>query len=87
MPVRVEDIDLAALAEALQRTFEGHVPTGYLPGRTVFRDAVVEELECSQLEAEQLIDTMIGRGFLRYQGDPAEQVDDLTQPWMITPRL
>jgi hypothetical protein len=33
-------------------------------GRTLLRDAVVEHLGCSQLAGEQIIDTMVGRGFL-----------------------
>jgi hypothetical protein len=83
MTFRPEDIDLAQLAAELQRTFGDRPPTGYLPGRTAFRDAVVAKLECSQLEAELLVDTMISSGFLRYSGTPTEKVDEL-EPWEIT---
>ncbi len=83
-----EEVDLAQLADALRRTFANYPPVGYLPGRTALRDAVVDELKCSQLEAEQLIDTMISHGFLVYRGEPAARVEDL-EPWIITrdPRL
>jgi hypothetical protein len=37
---------------------------GSLAGRTAFRDAVVEVLRCSELEAELIVDTLVARGFL-----------------------
>jgi hypothetical protein len=40
------------------------VVKGAVVGRTRLRDAVAHELQCSQLQAEQLVDTMIGRGLL-----------------------
>jgi hypothetical protein len=82
MVFRPEDVDLADLADALKRIFANQPPIGYLLGRTALRDAVVDHLSCSQLEAEQLIDTMVSRGFLKYRGAPAEQIDDLG-PWLI----
>ena len=84
MTFRPEDIDLAQLAEDLERTFGNHPPTGYLPGRTAFRDALVAKLGCSQLEAELLVETMISGGFLRYMGTPTEKIDEL-EPWEIAP--
>jgi hypothetical protein len=83
MTFRPEDIDLAEVADGLRRTFGDRGPTGYLPGRTAFRDALVVQLECSQLEAELVVDTMIARGFLRYEGDPTAKVDELEQ-WIIS---
>jgi hypothetical protein len=80
---RPDDVDLAQLADALKRTFENSPPIGYLLGRTALRDAVVDHLRCSLLEAEQLVDTMVSRGFLQYQGAPAEKIDDL-EPWLIS---
>ncbi len=78
MPVRlsVEDIDLAELTAALRSRFGGVPPVGYLDGRTALRDAVAERLECSTLEAEEIVDTLVARGFVRYQGDPAAALDD-----------
>jgi hypothetical protein len=72
----VEDIDLAELTAHLRGQFAGAAPTGYLDGRTALRDAVVVELDCSTLEAEALVDTLVARGFVRYEGDPAAAVDE-----------
>ena len=82
MTLHPEDTDLAELARTLQRTFSDRPPTGYLPGRTAFRDALVANLECSQLEAEELVDTMVGHGYLRYRGEPTAKIDEL-ETWQI----
>jgi hypothetical protein len=58
-----EEVDLAALVRVLRPLFGAPI-AGSIVGRTQLRDAVVRELQCSQLQAEQLIDTMIGRAFL-----------------------
>ena len=65
-----EDVDLADLAQALQAELAGGDVVGYLEGRTALRDYVVGVLSSSELEAEELIDTMVSRGFLRFSGDP-----------------
>ncbi|HVU05513.1 MAG TPA: hypothetical protein VHE30_27385 [Polyangiaceae bacterium] len=67
----VERVDLAAVAAMLDRELEGRAPEGFVRGRTVLRDAVMAHFSCSALEAEELVDTMVGRGFLRFSGDPA----------------
>jgi hypothetical protein len=64
-----EDVDLADLAHALQAECAGGL-AGYLEGRTLLRDRVMSTLGSSELEAEELIDTMVSRGFLRFSGDP-----------------
>lgn len=58
-----ESIDLAALTKYLRDKL-GAAVAGSVVGRTRIRDEVVAHLGCSQLEGEQLVDTMIGRGFL-----------------------
>jgi hypothetical protein len=65
----LEQIDLASLADRLQTSRLSL--EGYLRGRTEMRDAVIETLACSELEAEQLVDTLVGRGFVQFSGDPA----------------
>jgi hypothetical protein len=77
-----EDIDLAALGGELRRLFGNDPPRGYLPGRTALRDATARLLGCSDLQAEEIVDTMVARGFLRYEGASAEEVDDLG-PWSV----
>jgi hypothetical protein len=65
-----ETVDLAALVERM-RTRAPNAPIGdYLVGKTWFRDIVVSELGCSELEAEQIVDTLILRRLLIYSGDP-----------------
>jgi hypothetical protein len=77
-----EDIDLAEVAAALRQVFSDAPPLGYLQGRTALRDAVAVHLDCSLLQAEEVVDTMVSRGFLRYEGSSVEAVDDL-EPWQI----
>jgi hypothetical protein len=72
----IENVDLAELTASLRSRFAGAAPTGYLNGRTVLRDAVSSELECSDLEAEDIVDTLIARGFIRYGGNPESDLDD-----------
>ena len=72
----VENVDLAVLTDSLRLRFAAAPPIGYLNGRTVLRDAVTRELECSELEAEDIVDTLIAQGFLRYGGDPQSEIDD-----------
>jgi hypothetical protein len=71
MDFDVEEVDLASLAAALQGALGDSPLEGYVRGRTVLRDAVAEHLGCSEAEAERLVETMVGRGFLRFEGDPA----------------
>lgn len=82
-PFRPEDVDLADLATTLKNAFPTP-PVGFIVGRTVLRDAVATELSCSLSDAEQVTDTMVSRGFLRYEGDSKGAVDE-GHPWMILP--
>jgi hypothetical protein len=72
-----EAIDLARLA-AILRDECGHRVLGPTVGRTRLRDEVVRHLGCSQLEGETLVDTMIGRGFIRSERTPDGQFE-----WLI----
>lgn len=67
--MNLEQLDLAAVAEMLDHALAGGVAEGYVRGRTILRDALVGHFRCSQLEAEELVDTMIGRGFVTFSGD------------------
>ena len=80
-----ESVDLARVAAELKSAFQSGPPAGYLLGRTAMRDAVVRFLACSQLQAEEVIDTMISRGFLQYEGRPAQDIDDLRSWWLADP--
>ena len=59
-----ESIDLEVLTRDLRQRC-GHSIEDVMVGRTLLRDLVASMLECSMLEAEQLVDTLIGRGFIR----------------------
>jgi hypothetical protein len=71
-----EDIDLADLAETLASSLENAPAAGYVEGKTALRDIVLNELDCSALEAEQVVDTLVASGFLRFSGDPRGPSDD-----------
>jgi hypothetical protein len=74
-----ESIDLLALARHLARMFSGGAE-GYIVGRTRLRDAVVERLRCSELQAEELVDTLILRHLIEFSGDPTVAE---TGAWLI----
>ena len=78
-----EAIDLEALRRKLANRFRGALPRGYVRGKGELRAAVVGILGCSDLEAEQLVDTMEGRRLVRYEGDRAEEVDQLEHLWTL----
>lgn len=65
----LENVDLEALKTMLHRLCGASV-AGAVIGRTRLRDAVARHLDCSLLTAEQLVDTMIARGFIRQQVHP-----------------
>lgn len=70
-----EALDLLTLT----RTLHGQVPRGLLPaayleGKTALRDLVVSHLRCSELEAEQIVDTLVSRGFVQFQSSPESEV-------------
>lgn len=75
-----ESIDLAVLARHLRTALGSSVP-GAVVGRTALRDEVVRRLDCSQLEAELLIDTMVGRAFLVLERDEETR----EERWFIEP--
>ena len=76
-----ERYNLAALARQLRHRF-GVVPVGYVPGKTRFRDELMCLLGISAIQAEQLVDEMQSRGFLRYSGSP-RRLDVGDAPWFI----
>jgi hypothetical protein len=61
-----ESVDLATLVVVLRRTCGASV-LGAVVGRTRLRDEITRHLDCSLLMAERIVDTMIGRGFIRQQ--------------------
>jgi hypothetical protein len=83
--MRLEDVDLAELAERIRRHIPANEPpVGYLRGRSYFRDVITHELGCSDLEAEELVDTLEMNGFLRFEGDPSER-SRAESRWAVIP--
>ncbi len=72
--MNLDDLDLADLAQRIRRHIPAtEPPVGYLRGRSYFRDVIVHEIGVSELEAEQLVDTLELNGYLRFQGDPSQR--------------
>ncbi len=78
----IEDIDLREFAGRLRERIPLGSPVGYLRGKAYFRDLATELLGCSALVAEELVDTLEMRGYLRFQGDPSDR-SGATTPWEI----
>ena len=80
----VENVDLAELASLVRRRYGRHLYASYLRGKTLMRDAVVEELRCSAYEAEELVETLELMGYVRFP-QLADQTHALTRDtWLIT---
>lgn len=63
-----EEIDLLALTRRLAADLGSEaVPGGYLEGKTGVRSLLVKYFDCSELEAEQVVDTLVARGFMRFR--------------------
>jgi hypothetical protein len=71
--MNVDDIDLHKLTEELHDSLRHGEPVGYLRGKSLMRDVLVHRRGYSELEAEELIDTLELRGFLHFLGDPTER--------------
>jgi hypothetical protein len=65
-----EDLDLQALADGLRAHLKQGEPVGYLRGKALMRDLLVREQGFSELEAEELVDTMEIQGLVHFLGDP-----------------
>ncbi len=69
----MESIDLEELARMIKRHIPpGDPPVGYLRGRSYFRDVIAHALRCSDVDAEQLVDTLEMNGYLHFEGNPSE---------------
>lgn len=65
-------IDLSWLTGRLHTLFASDPPVGAIVGRTKLRDAVMIELQCSELEAEQLVDTLVLQRRVQFQAGDQE---------------
>jgi len=85
--MRPENIDLKKLAEEIETKLRRYPPHGYLRGKSLMRDLLVQEHRFSQLEAEELIDTMEMQGYLHFLGDPSERSHAYDTLWEIEPKV
>ncbi|MFB1484348.1 hypothetical protein [Corallococcus sp. RDP092CA] len=81
-----DDLDLRKLTAQLKARLGPGEPVGYLRGKSLMRDMLLDlpDNQFSELEAEELVDTLEANGFVKFLGDPAERsVADA--PWDISP--
>jgi hypothetical protein len=64
----VEEVVIGArrAVDALHDAFGSLVDADYLPGKTLFRDALCERLGVTALQAEELVDELEAMGRLRF---------------------
>ena len=67
-----EEIDLRKLVDELRAMLPGG-PIGYLRGKSLMRDVLVHDHGYSELEAEELVDTLELQGYLHFLGDPTQR--------------
>lgn len=77
-----DNIDLRHVTERLHGLFLHQPPLGYLDGKTAMRNALEEAFQLSELDAEELVDTLESRGFVKFEGNPAAIVE-IDTPWVI----
>jgi hypothetical protein len=70
--MNLEEVDLQRIADELRALLPGG-PVGYLRGKALMRDALVERKGYSLLEAEELVDTLEMHGYLHFLGDPSQR--------------
>jgi len=80
-----EDMDLGRVTEEIHGVLRNHEPVGYLRGKALMRDVLAQRRGLSELEAEELIDTLEMRGYLHFLGDPAER-SEAESHWNFNPR-
>ena len=67
MTLDPESIDLLSLTRRLAADLGAEaIPGGYLEGKTGARNLLLNYFGCSELEAEQVVDTLVARGFMRF---------------------
>jgi len=76
-----EAVDATALATLLAERFGAQLNLDYVPGKTLFRDALVEELGVSEAEAEALCDALEKAKVIRF--DRSEELGDV---WTLATR-
>lgn len=71
--LELERVDLADLTGRIVTVLGVSRVAGLVVGRTKLRNAAVLVLSCSELEAEELVDTLAMRGFVRFRRSKASE--------------
>ena len=82
-PFDPDQLDLPNLVRELVADMGLRTAEGYVVGKTKIRDAVTQRLRCSQLNSEQLVDTLVAQGLMYFVRDP-----EAISPgyWVLEPR-
>ena len=81
--INFEEIDLAEVTRNLLARLGRELPDDYLDGRTVIRDALEAQLGCSALEAEDLVETLESREYLRFPKNADNTHPNQPSRWII----
>jgi hypothetical protein len=79
----LEEIDLASLVESLRVTLGASLEASYLRGKTVLRDAIVARLDCSEYEAEELVETLELQRYISFPHLPDDTHPSGRSAWRI----
>lgn len=79
-----DDLDLQQLTADLKQHLGPGEPVGYLRGKSLMKDILMGMKNFSELEAEEIVDTLEMQGFLRFLGDPTER-SIADAHWEISP--
>jgi hypothetical protein len=77
-----ESVDLGRVTQRLHDLFQHDPLLGYLHGKTAMRNALEDTFQISELDAEELLDTMESRGFIHFDGDPTSE-SEVEASWEI----
>jgi hypothetical protein len=83
-PIDPEAVDLLDVTRRVAGAFGIRLRGGMLEGKTRLRDWVVRDLDCSESEAERIVDTLQARGFIRFlvpaaSGNPTDSAEGIWQ--------
>lgn len=76
----IEAVDLKELCDTVRDAMDASPLAGEVVGRSQVRDVIAAHLGCSILEAEELADTLVARGWARLELD-----DDGRPVWRLEP--
>ena len=85
IPPDSADLDLALLTSELANLIRSRTPMNYRVGRERMRSAIQSLIECEDLAADHLIDSMIARGYAQFTRHPLHAGDHTIGVWKLNP--